>query len=412
MARVILVVMDSFGCGGAPDAGQFGDDGADTFGHIADACLVGNADIANVRQGPLHLPFLIEHGLGNAAELASGAYPTGMPNPRQIDGQWGIAIEQSAGKDTPSGHWEICGQPVFEAWHTFANQSPSFPDSIIDPMLKEFGLAGVLGNKHASGTDIIEELGDEHLRTGMPIVYTSVDSVFQIAAHERTFGLDRLYAICEYMRKALDIHNVGRVIARPFTGESADQYKRTSNRRDYSVPPPEPTLLDILAAQNRHVISIGKIADIFAHRATGDVVKAGDNDSIFEATLAAVDTLDDGGLLFSNFVDFDSVYGHRRNVAGYAESLERFDSRLPELKARLKPADRIIITADHGCDPTWPGTDHTREAVPVLAFGADMKISSENEQIGRRDSFADIGQSIASYLGVDPLRHGTKWSLH
>ncbi len=412
MARVFLIVMDSFGCGGAPDAAQFGDEGADTFGHIADACLVGGADATGLRQGPLQLPFLISHGLGHAAQLASGAFPSGMPYPHKVDGQWGVALEQSCGKDTPSGHWEIAGQPVFDPWHTFANDSPSFPDSLIEPLIDEFDLPGVLGNKHASGTDILIELGEEHVRTGKPIVYTSIDSVFQIAAHEASFGVERLYAICEYMRRELDAYNVGRVIARPFVGESAEAFKRTANRRDYSVPPPQPTLLDRLIENGRHVISIGKIADIFAHRSTGDVIKAGDNDAIFDATLASVDSLEEGGLVFSNFVDFDSVFGHRRNVAGYAGSLEDFDARLPELKTKLRPSDRVILTADHGCDPTWPGTDHTREAVPVLAFGPQQHSRDASETtIGRRRSFADMGQAVATYLDVASTEHGKGWRL-
>jgi len=411
MSRTFLLVLDSFGCGGAIDAENYGDLGADTFGHIADACLVGDADISGQRQGALKLPFLIQHGLGHAAELASGAYPAGMPYPASVSGQWGIALEQSAGKDTPSGHWEMAGQPIFKPWFTFANNSPAFPEEIIKPMLEAFDLPGVLGNKHASGTEIIKELGDEHLASGKPIVYTSIDSVFQIAAHEETFGVDRLYALCEFMRELLNPYNLGRVIARPFSGTAADNYQRTENRRDYSVPPPQPTLLDRLAEGKRHLISIGKIADIFAHRSTGDVVKAGNNEAIFNATLRAMDELEEGGMVFSNFVDFDSVFGHRRNVSGYAQALEEFDSRAPELKAKLKPDDRLLITADHGCDPTWPGTDHTREAVPILAIGGSQTSRAEDLCIGRRKSFADIGQSVTTYLGIESLQHGDGWQL-
>jgi len=411
MSRTFLLVLDSFGCGGAIDAEHYGDLGADTFGHIADACLVGDADISGQRQGALKLPFLIQHGLGHAAELASGAYPAGMPYPSSVSAQWGIALEQSAGKDTPSGHWEMAGQPIFKPWFTFANNSPSFPDEIINPMLEAFDLPGVLGNKHASGTEIIKELGDEHIASGKPIVYTSIDSVFQIAAHEETFGVDRLYALCEFMRELLNPYNLGRVIARPFSGTRADNYRRTENRRDYSVPPPQPTLLDRLAEDKRHLISIGKIADIFAHRSVGDVVKAGNNEAIFNATLRAMDELEEGGMVFSNFVDFDSVFGHRRNVGGYAQALEEFDSRAPELKAKLKPDDRLLITADHGCDPTWPGTDHTREAVPILAIGGSQTAKAEDLCIGRRKSFADIGQSVAGFLGIESLQHGDGWTL-
>jgi len=411
MSRVFLLVLDSFGCGGAVDAEHYGDEGADTFGHIADACLVGDADIGGQRQGALTLPFMIRYGLGHAAELASGAYPAGMPYPANVCAQWGIALEQSAGKDTPSGHWEMAGQPIVEPWFTFANNSPAFPDEIIQPLLAEFDLPGVLGNKHASGTEIIKELGDEHVASGKPIVYTSIDSVFQIAAHEDTFGVARLYELCEFMRELLNPYNLGRVIARPFAGSAADDYRRTDNRRDYSVPPPQPTLLDRLAENNRQLISIGKIADIFAHRGTGDVIKAGNNDAIFEATLKSMDELADGGMVFSNFVDFDSLYGHRRNVGGYAKALEEFDARLPELTTKLKADDRLLITADHGCDPTWPGSDHTREAVPVLVIGGVSESSAEDLCIGRRDSFADIGQSVAGFLKIEALQHGTSWEF-
>jgi phosphopentomutase len=262
-------------------------------------------------------------------------------------------------------------------------------------------LPGILGNCHASGTEIIERLGSTHMSTGQPICYTSADSVFQIAAHEQTFGLDRLNEVCRIARRLVDPLNIGRVIARPFIGEPGQGFTRTSNRRDYSVPPPEATLLDVAENEHRDIISIGKIADIFAHRGTGQNKKAAGNNALFDRTLEGWGQLRDGGLLFANFIDFDTVYGHRRDVKGYASALEAFDRRLPELLGQLKSDDLLVITADHGCDPTWQGTDHTREQVPIL-------VVSEHEmpQVGRRASFADIGATVARHLELPPLQHG------
>jgi len=273
-------------------------------------------------------------------------------------------------------------------------------------LVTQCDLPGVLGNKHASGTEIIAELGAEHIRSGKPIVYSSADSVFQIAAHEEHFGLQRLYQVCEVARKLVDAHNIGRVIARPFVGETASDFKRTANRRDLATPPHQPTLLDQLQTAGHQVISIGKIGDIFAHQGTGEIVKADGNDALFDATLAALDRAQERTLIFTNFVDFDQSFGHRRDVAGYAAALEAFDARLPELEAKMLPGDMAVITADHGCDPTWPGSDHTREHVPVVAFGPTV----EPAPIGRRGSFADIGQTIAQHLGLDALEHGQSWA--
>jgi phosphopentomutase len=262
-------------------------------------------------------------------------------------------------------------------------------------------LPGILGNCHASGTEIIERLAPAHMSTGQPICYTSADSVFQIAAHEETFGLDRLYDVCAVARGLVDPFNIGRVIARPFVGTPQGGFRRTANRRDYAVPPPEDTILDVAEKAGRDIVSIGKIADIFAHRATGLNKKGDGNDALFERTLDGWDQLHEGGLLFANFVDFDSTYGHRRDVAGYAAALEAFDRRLPELLGRLKSTDLLVITADHGCDPTWPGTDHTREQVPIL-----LASESELPAIGRRSGFADIGATVARHLQLPPLVHG------
>jgi phosphopentomutase len=394
MPRAVLLVLDSLGIGGAPDAESFGDEGANTFGHIAETV-------------PLHIPQLMSLGLGHALQAASGYFPALLHRPDRLIGQWGYAIETSRGKDTPSGHWEIAGVPVLSDWGYFPKTIPCFPTDFTDALIARCELRGLLGNQHASGTEIIAEFGEEHLASQKPIIYTSVDSVIQIAAHEKNFGLERLYRTCQIARELANPLNIGRVIARPFLGTQADNFQRTANRRDYAVPPPEPTLLDRLTAAGREVVSLGKIGDIFAHRGTGRIVKAAGNDALFDETLKAQGELSEGGLLFANYVDFDTDYGHRRDVKGYAAALDRFDRRLPELMAALHASDLLIITADHGNDPTWRGTDHTRECVPVLAFARNIV----PDTLGRRSSFADIGQTIAGYLGIPPLAHGTAWNV-
>ncbi|MGH6874949.1 MAG: phosphopentomutase, partial [Aestuariivirgaceae bacterium] len=387
----ILLILDSVGIGGAPDAQNFGDEGADTLGHIAE-------------RGFLRIPTLLAMGIAEACQAASGR-PISLPKRSIAMGQWGFAVEVSRGKDTPSGHWEIAGVPVPFDWGYFPKTVPCFPDTLINALIARAGLPGLLGNKHASGTEIISELGDIHLTTGKPIIYTSADSVIQIAAHETVFGLERLYQTCLVARELADPLNIGRVIARPFIGSSPKDFARTENRRDYAIPPPEATLLDRLTTEGRQVVSIGKIGDIFAHRGTGTEIKAAGNDALFDKTLAAADHLSAGGLVIANFVDFDTLYGHRRDPTGYALALEAFDRRLPNLLDALQPGDLLVITADHGCDPTWRGTDHTRECVPILAYAPGMPAGS----VGRRSTFADIGQTIARHLGIPPLAHGTSW---
>jgi phosphopentomutase len=399
--RAIILVLDSFGIGATADAAQFGDAGADTLGHIAEACATGRADKPGVRLGALRVPNLARWGLGRAAEIATGSIPPGLEG-NGIAGAYGCAAEVSRGKDTPSGHWEIAGCPVPFDWGYFPRERPCFPRAIIDQLVAEFELPGILGDCHASGTEIIAELGEEHIRTGRPICYTSADSVFQVAAHERHFGLERLYRFCERAKALLQPLNIGRVIARPFVGESAADFRRTANRRDCTTPPPAETLLDRVSASGADVWSIGKIADIFAHRGITKKLKAEDNSGLFDRTLDAMDEAGDRSLVFANFVDFDMLYGHRRDVVGYAAALEAFDRRLPELEARLWPGDLVLATADHGCDPTWPGTDHTREHVPVLFFGPGVPAGS----VGKRQSFADMGQTIAHHLKLAPLAHG------
>jgi phosphopentomutase len=398
------MVLDSLGIGGAPDAARFGDQGADTLGHIAARCAAGQADVVNLRQGPLALPNLTRLGLAAAARDSTGSLPAGLAE-RAPDGLWGHAVELSRGKDTPSGHWEIAGRPVEFDWGYFPRTAPAFPAALSDSLIRRGRLSGILGNEHASGTEIVARLGAEHMLTGKPICYTSADSVLQIAAHETGFGLARLYRLCEVAFELVAPWRIARVIARPFIGDSAVGFRRTANRRDFSVPPPGETLLDRLVASGREVIAIGKIADIFAHRGVTRAIRADGNEALFDATLGAVRGAPDGSLVFTNFVDFDTAFGHRRDVAGYAAALEAFDRRLPEIAAALTPGDLALVTADHGCDPTWQGTDHTRENVPVLAFGPELRPRA----IGRRSTFADIGQSVAQHLGLEPLEHGTSW---
>ncbi len=402
MARAILLVMDSVGIGGAADAAAFGDEGADTLGHIAASCAAGAADQAGLRTGPLAIPNMNRLGIGRAAEASVGTHPAGMERVESPEAIWAYASEVSKGKDTQSGHWEIAGLPVPFQWGYFPETIPAFPAELTDALIEEAELPGILGNKHASGTDILDELGEEHIRTGKPICYTSQDSVFQICAHEERFGLERLYAVCTIARRLCDRLRIGRVIARPFIGEARDTFQRTGNRKDFSVPPPGETLLDAAVAAKRDVWGVGKISDIFTGRGVTQVLKAPDNETQFNATLEAMRRAKDGDLVFTNFIDFDQIFGHRRDVAGYADCLEKFDSRLPELIAALRPGDLVILTADHGNDPTFKGTDHTRENVPVLAFGPKI----EGRNAGHLLTYADIAQTITGHLALPPMRIG------
>jgi len=395
MKRAIILVMDSFGIGASNDAHRFGDAGANTLGHIADHCL-------EQLGRPLALPNLASLGLYHAARESCGHYPAGCDGDTGLIGAWGHAAELSSGKDTPSGHWEIAGVPVLFDWGYFKDRTNSFPASLLTSLITQANLPGVLGNCHASGTEIIAELGEEHMRTGKPIVYTSADSVFQIACHEETFGLERLLDLCRIARALVDEYNIGRVIARPFTGRRADNFVRTGNRRDLAVPPPSPTVLAKLSRSGGEVISIGKIADIYAQQGIARKISADGNAALFNATLEALCTAGDRSIVFTNFVDFDSLYGHRRDAPGYAAALEYFDARLPELLERMNDGDILIITADHGCDPTWGGTDHTREYIPVLVCGKEIEARS----LGKRSSFADIGQSLAAFFGLSAMEYG------
>ncbi|WP_419901534.1 phosphopentomutase [Kiloniella sp.] len=405
MPRAFILLLDSFGVVGAPDAKAFGDLGADTLGHIAKECAAGRANRDGLRGGKLTLPNLESLGLGFTARASTGDLPESFSSDIKPTSIYGAASEVSNGKDTPSGHWEIAGVPVNFDWGYFPNETPCFKEDLVTSIVKQGQLPGILGNYHASGTQIIAELGEEHVKTGKPIIYTSADSVIQIAAHEESFGLDRLLDLCLKVRDLVDELNIGRVIARPFTGTDASNFARTGNRRDYSVLPPAPTLLDGVKAAGREMIAVGKIADIYAHQGPTQVIKASGHDELFDRTMEQVQTAPEGSLTFTNFVDFDSLYGHRRDVPGYAAALEDFDMKLPKLMDALKPDDLVILTADHGCDPTWGGTDHTRENIPVIAFGPDIL----PKNIGLRDTFSDIGQSVAKHLGIPSLKFGTSF---
>ena len=395
MARVIILMMDSFGIGGAPDADRFGDAGADTFGHIAD------------KFSGLHIPNLVRLGLVKAANAASGCHRELSDEGSVIDmpAKYGHCAEASIAKDTTSGHWELAGVTVTEPWGYFKPDYPSFPPALVDEICQKSGVSGILGNKAASGTVIIQELGEEHILSGKPICYTSADSCFQIAAHERYFGLERLYLLCEAAFEAVKPYHIGRVIARPFEGEKAEEFFRTKNRHDYSVKPPRPTLLDIAKAAGRKVAAIGKISDIYAGCGVTDKILASGLEELWNKTLEAMRSMPDGSLIFTNFVDFDMLYGHRRDTEGYARALEYFDSRLPEFAAEMRHDDVAFITADHGNDPTMSGSDHTREQIPVLMFGSGV----EPENVGKRKTYADIGQTAAEILGLELLEGKSFW---
>jgi phosphopentomutase len=368
--RVLLIVLDGAGIGAMPDAPEWGDAGADTFGHILES-------------RPVRLPNLQRYGLGNIRPLES------VPPLDQLSGSYGRCALRSNGKDTTTGHWEMAGIILDQAFPTYPN---GFPPSVIDRFVRETSVPGILGNYPASGTEIIKELGEEHVKTGKPIVYTSADSVFQIAAHEEVIPLERLYEICEIARRILDgEHKVGRVIARPFLGKPGSFY-RTENRHDYAVPPPRENLLPALKDEELDVVCIGKIASIYDSMGVTEDLTAKNNEQSIDQTIKALND-STRGLIFSNLVDFDMLYGHRRDTEGYAKALEHFDTRLPEIEAAMRDDDVMMITADHGNDPTFRGSDHTREYAPLLVYGRKARGGVD---LGTRDSLADIGQTIAT----------------
>ena len=389
MTRAFLIVLDSAGIGGAPDAGGFfsggvPDTGANTIGHI-------------IRDRGLTTPTLDALGLRAAIALANGQPVTG-PAPQ---GLWGAATEISPGKDTPSGHWELAGVPVPWDWHYFPDTTPSFPPDLTARICQLAGTEGILGNCHASGTEIIDRLGAKHLRTGWPICYTSVDSVLQIAAHEESFGLDRLIRLCEDLAPHVHALRVGRVIARPFTGTEG-AFQRTPNRRDFAIAPPADTILDLAAGAGRATHAIGKIGDIFSHRGIDRLHKGKSDADLADHLVRLGHEAEPGSLTFANFVEFDSLYGHRRDVQGYGAQLDWFDGVAAAFLRTLRAEDLAIFTADHGNDPTWAGTDHTRERVPVLGWGYGAHAAG---LVG----FADVGASVAAHLGIPAPAHGTSF---
>ena len=372
--RILLIVLDGAGIGAMPDAPEWGDAGADTFGHILES-------------RPVRLPNLQRYGLGNIRPLQE------LPPLDQLRGSYGRCTLKSNGKDTTTGHWEMAGIVLDRAFPTYPD---GFPSPVIDRFIKETSVPGILGNMPASGTEIIKVLGEEHFKTGKPIVYTSADSVFQIAAHEEVIPLERLYEICEIARRILDgEHKVGRVIARPFLGQPGSFY-RTENRHDYAVPPPRENLLPALADEDLDVVCIGKIASIYDSMGVTEDLTAKNNEQSIDQTIKALKD-STRGLIFSNLVDFDMLYGHRRDTEGYAKALEHFDTRLPEIESAMRDDDVMMITADHGNDPTFRGSDHTREYAPLLVYGKNAR---PGVNLGTRASLADIGQTIAHNFGL------------
>lgn len=391
MARAFLIVIDSVGIGGAPDADRFfngdvPDTGANTLGHIAAACAAGQAEQG--RSGALHIPHMNALGMANAIALANGTKPT-----EKAQGMWGAATEISRGKDTPSGHWELAGLPVPWDWHYFPDTSPAFPAPLSAFVAESAGTGGILGNCHASGTAIIEELGAAHVSSGWPICYTSADSVMQIAAHEEAFGLERLLTLCETIAPRLHEMKVGRVIARPFVGSAETGFTRTLNRHDYAIMPPAPVLTNWVQDAGQRVYALGKIGDIFSMQGIDDLRKGSDAQLMAHLGDLVAEAID-GSLTFANFVEFDSLYGHRRDVSGYARALEWFDAAIGPLLRQMRAGDMMVLTADHGNDPTWVGTDHTRERVPVLVAGQG---AGELGLIG----FKDVAALVARHLQVD-----------
>ncbi|MFV0431275.1 MAG: phosphopentomutase [Alphaproteobacteria bacterium] len=399
--RAFIFVLDSLGIGQAPDAADFGDVGSDTLGHIATECAKGHCDERG-HKGALHMPNLAALGMAHAHYGATNKELDGIARPAETIGLYGWAKEISRGKDTPSGHWEIAGLPVEFDWGLFPETIPCFPEELVSEFLEKTGLKGILANKHSSGTVVLDEFGEEHIKTGYPICYTSADSVFQIAAHEKHFGLKRLLEICEIAKPICDKYNIGRVIARPFVGESKGNFTRTANRRDYTTEPHGPTMLDYVVENGGQMVSVGKIADIYAHRSVTKKVKGKSNKENIILGINEFRIAQDKDLVFVNLVDFDALYGHRRDPAGYAAAIEEFDTYLPEILSLMTPDDLLLVTADHGCDPTYHGTDHTREYVPVLFYSPSFK----GRSVGERATFADMGQTICHWLGTKELAFG------
>ncbi len=391
MGKAILIVLDSLGIGGAPDASIYNDEGSNTFGSIALACSNGTADIG--REGALRVPNLEYLGIYSAARVSTGLT---LPNTNSTIGSYAVAQERSKGKDTPTGHHEIAGFTDPIGWYTFPEVIPVFPKKQMNKLIHTANIVGVLGNKHASGEEIIKECGEDHLNSGYPIVYTSADSVLQIAAHEQVFGLDRLYKTCKIAAEIFNDLRVQRIIARPFLGETKEEFFRTKNRKDFILPPPIDTLCDKVIKSGKKCFGVGKISDIFGHRGISASISGMSDDKLFDEMINIIIKANVGDLIFANFVEFDTLYGHRRDLSGYARALEKFDKKLPKLFSILNREDFLVITADHGNDPSYPGTDHTREQVPVLIKNHNLI----NKCYGLIN-FSDIGSLLENFLGLE-----------
>ncbi|QCI20081.1 MAG: phosphopentomutase [Buchnera aphidicola (Brevicoryne brassicae)] len=403
MKRVFLIVLDSFGIGSSLDADKFNDVGSDTFGHIVEKCFLGQANIG--RKGVLYIPNLVKLGIIQAAKKSTGKYPLGFDNNSNVIASYGFASEISSGKDTTSGHWEIAGVPVLDDWFYFKKKYDSFPDILLKEIISQFQLPGLIGNCHASGTDIVYKLGEEHIKTKKPIIYTSSDSVLQVACHEAFFGLSNLYKLCKTIRFILDDfkYKVARVIARPFIGNNKLNFQRTGNRKDFSIKPFSTTVIKKLIDEKQgQVIAIGKVSDIYAGIGITKKIESTGLKDLCNNTINEIKLSKNNTIVFTNLVDFDSNWGHRRDVSGYAKGLEFFDYKLAEIISLVTEKDLLILTADHGCDPTWQGTDHTRENIPILIYSPDIR----PRYLGHRKTFSDIGQTIAKYFFLSDMQYG------
>ena len=396
----ILIVLDAVGIGGATDANDFADMGADTLGNIKKECIKGRANFS--RFGLLNIPNLASLGFYASHAVAQDYYSENQNFFCSKNASFACASEISKGKDTPTGHWELAGLPLKWNWKYFENKFKSFSENQIKPIINKFSLTGILGNCHSSGTEIIKKYGEEHILSLKPIFYTSKDSVVQIACHENIFGLKKLYELCEFSAKVFHPLKVGRVIARPFLGDNSGTFFRTKNRKDYTFPPPNKTLCDLVVENNRSCHAIGNIADIFSNRGISTSVSGLSDDALFYKMIDVIKKAKNGDLIFANFVEFDSLYGHRRDVAGFAAALERFDLKLVKLLEIINPNDFLIITADHGNDPTFKGTDHTREKVPVLMVGNYAQKGNNGNIV-----FSDVGATMAAFLNLSGKLKGT-----
>lgn len=393
--RAIIIVLDSFGIGALPDAGKYNDEGSNTLGHIDEYCFKNNI--------PFNIPNLLSLGISKSYELVNNHQLYVDRKNYQLIGCYGACKELSTGKDTTSGHWEIAGYPVLFEWGYFKSKENSFPKELLNNIIQKSNIKGYLGNCHSSGTEIINKLGIEHIKTGFPIFYTSADSVFQIAASEEHFGLENLYQLCEIVRKELAPYNIARVIARPFIGDNPNNFTRTKNRHDYSLEAPEKMLFDHCISEKGTVVAIGKIADIYAHKGISATILASGIPELCKETLTAMQRYNQSKtIIMTNLVDFDMLFGHRRDVIGYKNALEEFDVYLGKIVNNLDKNDILILTADHGCDPTFAGSDHTREYIPFLLYGKNL--SSKN--MGIRSTYADIGQTVADHIQLKKLKIG------